>query len=379
MSAKVDSRPSTPSNRGPSRLKGKFTYETHASAVVPPKPVSLAGPADTLRDLPTEVAAMDAEATACRYCGVSYLLLHEVERMKKYVKAMEDKLAGLEQYTEERPAILSRLAELERLLSGKNTELERNESEKETLKGDLLRARERELVHIREREEGKQAMEATDAEKVCSCHLLADLDSKLTSNPHKASLVSKLNLSDSLLSARTVQLEQLRVAASLALEQLRIQQSAFSKEREEVRELISSLSSTLPTLRSEIITSIEPILTTVGQSYANAARMEQADAHAQELSEAVRLAKEEARSERDAAIIRAKKEVLAEYESTRSSWTVEQSALNERIDELVREKDDLVVSLDIAETERDGLHALVEKERRTRESVEQLCSERERE
>lgn len=55
------------------------------------------------KDLPEEIQNMPLEETKCRFCGVSYLVHHEVARLEGVVKKMQ----------EEKDTLLCRLAEAE--------------------------------------------------------------------------------------------------------------------------------------------------------------------------------------------------------------------------------------------------------------------------
>ncbi|KAL2918184.1 hypothetical protein HK105_202111 [Polyrhizophydium stewartii] len=64
------------------------------------------------RPLPDEILRMGEEETACRYCGISYLLLTKYESMEKHVKEVDAEMARLKKYVEERPQMLARLESL---------------------------------------------------------------------------------------------------------------------------------------------------------------------------------------------------------------------------------------------------------------------------
>uniref|UniRef100_A0A8C5KPL4 Leucine, glutamate and lysine rich 1 n=1 Tax=Jaculus jaculus TaxID=51337 RepID=A0A8C5KPL4_JACJA len=42
--------------------------------------------------LPEEIQKMSPEETVCKYCGVSYLILHEFKAMEEKLKAMEEEM-----------------------------------------------------------------------------------------------------------------------------------------------------------------------------------------------------------------------------------------------------------------------------------------------
>ena len=39
--------------------------------------------------LPAEILALDESQTACQYCGISYLLLNKLEKLKQHVEYLE--------------------------------------------------------------------------------------------------------------------------------------------------------------------------------------------------------------------------------------------------------------------------------------------------
>ncbi len=56
--------------------------------------------------LPKEILNLSAHETACHYCGVSYLILSEMEKMKEQVKQMETELQELSCFKNERPQLM---------------------------------------------------------------------------------------------------------------------------------------------------------------------------------------------------------------------------------------------------------------------------------
>ena len=49
----------------------------------------------TFRGLPQEILEMTESETACKYCGISYLLLTKVEKMEAHCRQMEAQLENL--------------------------------------------------------------------------------------------------------------------------------------------------------------------------------------------------------------------------------------------------------------------------------------------
>ena len=81
-----------------------------------------------LKELPEEIKALPRNETVCKFCGVSYLIHHEI-------KALEDKVSELEGYRDEcvelksaREQLTIRLKELEEELSARRNDVLKHES-----------------------------------------------------------------------------------------------------------------------------------------------------------------------------------------------------------------------------------------------------------
>ena len=86
------------------------------------------------KELPEEIQNMPCEETKCRFCGVSYLVHHEVARLENVVKKMQ----------EEKDALLCRLTDAEenRKLMKEEVEKEQNNSKELTRRLQILKDRE---------------------------------------------------------------------------------------------------------------------------------------------------------------------------------------------------------------------------------------------
>lgn len=78
--------------------------------------------------LPEEIAQMSDSETACKYCGISYLLLNKYEKMRAHVADVDAQFLALQEYVNERPTLLSRLEILQN-----------QQREQTTVVGDLTR------------------------------------------------------------------------------------------------------------------------------------------------------------------------------------------------------------------------------------------------
>ena len=67
------------------------------------------------KDLPEEIQQLPHEETRCRFCGVSYLVHHEVKKLEEVVKELQSKLQEAEDTTRTQ----SELAENEKARVGK--------------------------------------------------------------------------------------------------------------------------------------------------------------------------------------------------------------------------------------------------------------------
>lgn len=65
--------------------------------------------------LPLEILEMSQEETACKYCGISYLLLTKYEKMSKELMEIQEELRKNRKITLERPGLLSRIDALTKL------------------------------------------------------------------------------------------------------------------------------------------------------------------------------------------------------------------------------------------------------------------------
>ena len=99
--------------------------------------------------LPQEITSLPDSATACTYCGISYLLLHKYESMQSHVQSLESRLARLVEYEQERPGLLSRVEILQAQVRLGLVQAAKIEA----LEGEVRAGRERELVGERERDE----------------------------------------------------------------------------------------------------------------------------------------------------------------------------------------------------------------------------------
>ncbi|KAJ3199588.1 hypothetical protein HK099_003100, partial [Clydaea vesicula] len=61
---------------------------------------------ESFKPLPEDLLDTD---TACKYCGISYLLLNKYEKTKLHVENLELKLSQLQEFANERPTMLSRM------------------------------------------------------------------------------------------------------------------------------------------------------------------------------------------------------------------------------------------------------------------------------
>ncbi|KYO34012.1 leucine-, glutamate- and lysine-rich protein 1 isoform C [Alligator mississippiensis] len=77
--------------------------------------------------LPEEIQKMSRDETVCKYCGVSYLILHEFKLMEEKVKAMENKMKFYEESVEREKRLQAELHSL-----SQDFELCRTDSESKT-------------------------------------------------------------------------------------------------------------------------------------------------------------------------------------------------------------------------------------------------------
>ncbi|XP_019358735.1 PREDICTED: leucine-, glutamate- and lysine-rich protein 1 isoform X2 [Gavialis gangeticus] len=77
--------------------------------------------------LPEEIQKMSRDETVCKYCGVSYLILHEFKLMEEKVKAMENKMKFYEESVEREKRLQAELQSL-----SQDFELCRTDSESKT-------------------------------------------------------------------------------------------------------------------------------------------------------------------------------------------------------------------------------------------------------
>ncbi|KAI9144529.1 hypothetical protein BKA69DRAFT_801990 [Paraphysoderma sedebokerense] len=59
--------------------------------------------------LPQEILRMADDETACKFCGVSYLILSRTEKLEKLVESLNHELDLRKKYIEERPALLLKI------------------------------------------------------------------------------------------------------------------------------------------------------------------------------------------------------------------------------------------------------------------------------
>ena len=86
------------------------------------------------KELPEEIQNMPSEETKCRFCGVSYLVHHEVARLEDVVKKMG----------EERDVLQCRLAEVEENKKWTKEELEKEQDKSKELANHLQKLKDRE-------------------------------------------------------------------------------------------------------------------------------------------------------------------------------------------------------------------------------------------
>ncbi|KAJ7324726.1 hypothetical protein JRQ81_017746 [Phrynocephalus forsythii] len=82
-----------------------------------------------LHPLPEEIQKMSRDQTVCKYCGVSYLILHEFKLLEEKVKALEEKVNFYERSTEREKTLQEKLRhltqELEQYRASSETKTER--------------------------------------------------------------------------------------------------------------------------------------------------------------------------------------------------------------------------------------------------------------
>ncbi|ORZ36713.1 hypothetical protein BCR44DRAFT_1484400 [Catenaria anguillulae PL171] len=87
-------------------------------------PADQSGHAGRQLPLPAEIIAMSEGETACRFCGVSYLLLSRMEALQREFATLEKELEARKQYAEERPGLLERVRMAEEQSQGFRASLE---------------------------------------------------------------------------------------------------------------------------------------------------------------------------------------------------------------------------------------------------------------
>ena len=126
----------------------------------------------TLRPLPQDILEMSQEDTACKYCGISYLLLTKYEKMQAEVHKMEQELKDLRA---ERPGLLSKL---EKFLKEKNQSDERLDEVEKNLESSQINL-ERDLAKISSLEnEIKDLNSSITRERVVKKNEFSDLQRK---------------------------------------------------------------------------------------------------------------------------------------------------------------------------------------------------------
>lgn len=81
------------------------------------------------RELPAELQKMDKSETACRYCGVSYLIHHEFKSMERRLAELQGELAELVKCKINEERLRERLTTTEAQLQTSNARLRGKEDE----------------------------------------------------------------------------------------------------------------------------------------------------------------------------------------------------------------------------------------------------------
>ena len=69
------------------------------------------------RDLPDDIKSMDKSETACRYCGVSYLIHHEFKKMETQLAVLQAELTAMKGCAQREAQLREQVKEKEARLS----------------------------------------------------------------------------------------------------------------------------------------------------------------------------------------------------------------------------------------------------------------------
>lgn len=75
------------------------------------------------RELPEEIKKLPKDEVVCKFCGVSYLIHHEIKELQKRLKHLEICSSQLEECKIKEKKLLQNLEEEQLIITSQNTEL----------------------------------------------------------------------------------------------------------------------------------------------------------------------------------------------------------------------------------------------------------------
>lgn len=78
------------------------------------------------RELPDEIKKLPKDEVVCKFCGVSYLIHHEIKELQKRLKYLETCSSQLEECKTREKKILQKLEEEKLIVASQNAELEKS-------------------------------------------------------------------------------------------------------------------------------------------------------------------------------------------------------------------------------------------------------------
>jgi len=76
------------------------------------------------KELPDEIKSLPKDEVVCQFCGVSYLIHHEIKELQGKLKYLESCSSQLEECRRRENGILQRIEEQKELLNSQSVELE---------------------------------------------------------------------------------------------------------------------------------------------------------------------------------------------------------------------------------------------------------------